>query len=63
MLGYIIRCENSCGVSFGLRRMDRSTTGIGCRYFNCIGKARAYAEEIGMEIIGYIGFKDTRKRK
>lgn len=62
MLGYIIRCESESGVSFGLRRMDRSTIGIGCRYFDCIGKARAYAEELGMTIIGYIGFKDTRRR-
>ena len=62
MLGYIIRCESANGVSFGLRRMDRSTIGIGCRYFAGIGGAREYAKQIGMTIIGYIGFKDSRRK-
>ena len=62
MYGYIIRCENEKGVSFGLRRTDRTTTGIGCRYFQGIGEAREYAKSIGLEIIGTIGMKDNRKR-
>lgn len=60
MFGYIIRVQDGCHAKFGLRRSDRTTAGIGCRYFNCIGKAREYADQIGMTIIGYIGFKDCR---
>lgn len=61
--GYIVRCESSSGVSFGIRRADKTTEGFTSRYFKGIGGARAYADEIGMKIIGTIGCKDNRRQK
>ena len=47
----VYRVEHNSKVSFTLRRLDRSTTGIGSRYFNSIGQARNYADKIGLKCI------------
>jgi len=60
MEGYIIRITVNGRATFGLRRLDRTTTGIGCHYFEGIGGAREYAEKIGLTIVDVKGLKDSR---
>ena len=60
MSGYIIRISVHGKATFGLRMMDRTTKGIGCHYFTCIGEAREYAEKIGLNIMTVKGLKDSR---
>ena len=52
---YIVRLNVKGKGRFSLRRMDMSTTGIGSKYFNCIGEAKKHAEKLGLKIIGYKG--------
>ena len=47
----VIRVEHKSQVRFGLRRLDRSTIGIGNKYFKSIGEARKYAETIGLIVL------------
>lgn len=47
----VIRLVVNCHTRFSIRRLDRTTTGIGNRYFNSVGEARNYAKSIGLEVI------------